>query len=141
MILDTGAGVNVFSQKAAKKLDLTVKESGENASGLGTQDHAMANVSPCKVVWGKTKLILQNLVSTDLSHVERAGGSNGIDGLLGSPFFREYKATVDFKINRVTLRVSRKQFEQGSSDQSTTALESKPEGDQNPNLQSESRPQ
>ncbi len=106
MILDTAAGANVVSQKAAKKLELTVNDAGGKAAGLGTQGHAMARVSPIIVASGKKKLMLQNLVSMDLSHVKMAGGSKGIDGLLGSPFFQEYKAKIDFEMNRVTLRIN-----------------------------------
>jgi hypothetical protein len=140
MILDTAAGTNVFSQKAAKKLELTVKESGDKAAGLGTQGHAMANVSPITVASGNEKMMLQNLVSMDLSHVEVAGGSKGIDGLLGSPFFREYKAKIDFEMNRVTLRINRKQVEQAGAGQPATAPESKPWSKENPKPESEVAP-
>lgn len=109
MLLDTGAGANVFSQKAAKKLGLTVQESGDTVSGLGTKEHAMAHISPLIVASGDEKMILQHLVSMDLSHVEAAGGDKGIDGLLGSPFFREYKAKIDFEMNQVTLIINREQ--------------------------------
>ena len=39
----------------------------------------------------------------DLSHVEVAGGMKGVDGLLGSPFFRTHKVRIDFATNRLVL--------------------------------------
>ena len=41
MILDTAAGANVFSRKAAKKPEPTLKGSELQAAGLGVQAHAM----------------------------------------------------------------------------------------------------
>lgn len=106
MILDTAAGANVFSEKSAKRLKLTVKDKGEKAAGLGTQGHAMAEVSPIVVVSGEEQLTLRDLVSLNLSNVEAAGGKKGIDGLLGSPFFQTYKAQIDFTSNTLTIRTN-----------------------------------
>jgi hypothetical protein len=108
LILDTAAGANVISEKAAGKFNLKLMESGQKAAGLGTSGHAVEYVDPITVTAGTTKLRLQDLISLDLSHVEAAGEPAGIDGLLGSPFFRKYKAKIDFQEKQVIIRTSRK---------------------------------
>jgi hypothetical protein len=108
LILDTAAGANVVSQKAAAKFQLKLTDSGLKAAGLGTSGHAVEDVDPITVAAGETKLRVQDLVSLDLSHVEAAGKPAGIDGLLGSPFFRKYKAKIDFEEKQVIIKVSKK---------------------------------
>lgn len=103
MILDSAAGANVLSLKAAYKLQLELKDSTETASGIGTKEHAMTSLSPLKVSYAEHDFMLNNLVAMDLTHVEIAGGEEGADGLLGSPFFRANKAKIDFKTNLLTF--------------------------------------
>lgn len=107
MILDTAAGANVFSEKSSQRLGLSLLESEETVSGLGTKEHAIEKIEPIEVTFGKSNLLLENMLSMDLSHVEAAGGSEGIDGLLGSPFFRNYKARLDFEARMLTLVLDR----------------------------------
>lgn len=128
MILDTAAGANVFSQKATTRLELTVKNSDEKAAGLGTQAYAMAEVSPIVVALGEKKLRLQDLITMDLSHVEVAGGGKGFDGLLGSPFFREFRVKIDFGNNTIALNMNGKQPALDSDDKSATSPELSVEG-------------
>ena len=121
MILDTGAGANVFSQEAAKRLKLPLKDSAIQGAGIGGQRHAMARVSPIIVVSGKKQLMLRNVVSTDLSQALIAAGTEGIDGLLGSPFFQAHKAQIDFSTNTLILNIDQENVEQDGADQPATA--------------------
>ena len=106
MILDTAAGVNVLSDQASGRLGVTVMKSDETVKGLGTSEHPVEKIQPIEVHFGESKLLLESLLSMDLSHVAKAGGSEGIDGLLGSPFFRTFQAIINFETNRISLLVN-----------------------------------
>lgn len=114
MILDTAAGANVFSREAIEKMGVETKDSLETVSGLGTAAQDTTEVPPLTLVYGETKLPIENAISIDLSHVKAAGGEEGLDGLLGSPFFKLYKAKIDFSTRKLVLSID------ASQDQSST---------------------
>lgn len=109
MILDTGAGANVFSNVATKKLKLTTQASNRKAAGIGTTAHEMLHVAPTTFVIEHKRLMLANFVSMDLSHIQKAGGKKPIDGLLGSPFFQAYRARLDFSTNTMVIKTTQDQ--------------------------------
>ena len=106
MQLDTGAGGNVVSKKAVKRLKLNETAQKGKGAGLGTMSAAMTEVTPIVVVSGKTKLFLRDLASMDLSYTEIVGGKNGVDGLLGTTFFDAYGAKIDFASMTMTLTLN-----------------------------------
>lgn len=109
MILDTAAGGNVFSQETIEKLGVETKDSPEKAAGLGTAAHDMEEVPTLALVYGETKLLIENAFSMNLSHVKPAGGKEGVDGLLGSPFFILHKAKIDFSTRKLVLSIDASQ--------------------------------
>lgn len=108
MIMDTGSGMNVISNESAKKLKLNMSSSSDRAAGIGTRSQRMSKVSPVDVVMNKKTLRLNNIVSMDLSDINDADGHRGVDGMLGSPFFREYDAQIDFATNKLIISIKKK---------------------------------
>jgi len=105
MILDTASGANVLTPDAAKALDIAPQrgEKAGGAAGLGTQTHAFTPLSPVRLSYGENSFVVDDLVALDLTHVKQAGGDEGLDGLLGFPFFRKYRATIDFARNELSF--------------------------------------
>ncbi len=104
LILDTAAGASVLDRACIKKLGIQEELSEEIAAGLGTAEHEMGLIDVVKFELAGQLYESTQFVSLDLDHVQAAGGSNSINGLLGSPFFRKYQAILDFGTNTLTVR-------------------------------------
>lgn len=100
-ILDTGAGASVLDRGCLSELGIEEKLNDENAAGLGTSDHAMGDIEVDSIEFGNALFESPDFVSLD--HVQVAGGEKGVHGLLGSPFFTQYQAVIDFSKNRLEL--------------------------------------
>ena len=108
MILDTGSGANVLTHKVANAITTVTQKAGKKkatAAGLGTQTQKVTMLTPVTVSYAKRSFVLDNLEATDLSNVQAAGGKQGIDGLLGSPFFRKYRVKIDYSKNELSFSV------------------------------------
>lgn len=109
MVLDTAAGANVLTPSVVKSLgssvEITNKKAGK-AAGLGTKGYSTMTLTPIQISSPKATFLLDDLVAIDLSHVQKAGGKEGIDGLLGAPFFRKNLAVIDYSKNVLSFRVS-----------------------------------
>ena len=101
-ILDTGAGTSVLDRGCLSELGIEEKLN-DNAAGLGTSDHAMGDREVDSIEFGNALFESPDFVSLNLDHVQVAGGEKGVHGLLGSPFFTQYQAVIDFSKNRLEL--------------------------------------
>ena len=102
-ILDTGAGTSVLDRGCLSELGIEETLNVENAAGLGTSDHAMGDIEVHSIEFGNALFESPGFVSLNLDHVQVAGGEKGVHGLLGSPFFTQYQAVIDFSKNRLEL--------------------------------------
>ncbi len=102
-ILDTGAGASVLDRACLSELGIEEKLNVENAAGLGTSDHAMGDIEVHSIEFGNALFESPGFVSLNLDHVQVAGGEKGVHGFLGSPFFTQYQAVIDFSKNRLEL--------------------------------------
>ncbi len=63
----------------------------------------MGDIEVDSVEFGSALFESPAFVSLNLDHVQVAGGEKGVHGLLGSPFFIQYQAVIDFSKNRLEL--------------------------------------
>ncbi|MEL0639385.1 retropepsin-like aspartic protease [Pseudoalteromonas aliena] len=102
-ILDTAAGASVLDRACLSELGIEETLNVENAAGLGTSEHAMGDIKVHSIELGNALFKSPDFVSLNLDHVQVAGGEKGVHGLLGSPFFTQYQAVIDFSKNRLEL--------------------------------------
>ena len=102
-ILDSAAGSSVLDRACLIELGIEETLNVENAAGLGTSDHAMGDIEVHSIELGNALFESPDFVSLNLDHVQVAGGEKGVHGLLGSPFFIQYQAVIDFSKNRLEL--------------------------------------
>lgn len=103
LLLDTASGANVLSEKSASQLKLQQNSLESDVRGLGTSNYKKAALDSLNVSYRSRNIELTDLIAMDLSNVNPAGGDKGMDGLLGSPFFRAYNAVIDFSTKQLTI--------------------------------------
>jgi len=86
-ILDTGAGTSVLDRGCLSELSI----------------EEMGDIEVHSIEFGNALFESPDFVSLNLDHVQVAGGEKGVHGLLGSPFFTQYQAVIDFSKNRLEL--------------------------------------
>lgn len=125
MVLDSAAGLNVFSKKTAERFGLKTDEQGATVDGLGASGYGMVELPPLAVTIAGEELTLQYVSSIDLKHVEAAAGETGTDGLIGLPFFLTRNATIDFGKRELSFMVfiDREQGDLRAEDQAAAATE------------------
>lgn len=97
MILDTGAGVNLITPEAEKRLNLKPDRGRVNVQGAGGAAAPAAAVKIGKLSVGDATLKAQNAYLIPLPDALEC------DGLLGTPFFREWVVQIDYAKLRLTL--------------------------------------
>ena len=70
-------------------LGLKAGKTNITVNGLGTSSYATESVSVPIMTIGKVGYHNPRFIALDLSHVERAGGKDGLHGLIGSTFLRK----------------------------------------------------
>ncbi|ALQ07158.1 hypothetical protein D172_003250 [Pseudoalteromonas sp. Bsw20308] len=103
LILDTGAGSSVLDRAYLTQLEIQEALSQESAAGLGTSEHTVGSINISKIEIEGVFFANPDFISLDLAHVQIAGDEKGIHGLLGSPFFVQYSAIIDFSDNKLLL--------------------------------------
>ncbi|MEI6240269.1 MAG: aspartyl protease family protein [Planctomycetia bacterium] len=108
MIVDTAAEANVLTPAATAALGLAAQETSETAAGLGASSVAVSRLRSVALSVPTGTFDLEDLAVLDLSVVQEAGGEGGVDGLLGSPFFRQHDAQIDYATKQLRFTVLRK---------------------------------
>ena len=103
MILDTGASVNVLSNKIVKTNNFEVTSSDYKVMGVGSEELDLARISPITASIANKDFIIHDLITIDLSNIDSITEIQGVDGLLGIPFFQKYNARIDFAAKKVYL--------------------------------------
>ncbi|MEL0646834.1 retropepsin-like aspartic protease [Pseudoalteromonas agarivorans] len=107
LILDTAAGSSVLDKACLNDLNIKETLSDENAAGLGTSEHAIGNIEISEIELAGVVYKNPSFVSLNLDHVQVAGGEKGVHGLLGSPFFSQYKAVINFENHTLEILVTK----------------------------------
>jgi hypothetical protein len=106
-ILDTGASNSCICTSLENKFKVISKESKEKASSATSQmKHTKISRSNAIQI-GKWEDKI-NLISFDMSHINKALGEkqiNSIDGIIGADILKKSKAVLDYKTNRLYLRL------------------------------------
>ncbi|MCW3099577.1 MAG: hypothetical protein JWL77_5195 [Chthonomonadaceae bacterium] len=97
MVLDTGAGANILTPRAAKRLDLMSSKGQINVQGAGGDAAPASAVKIGKLGVGEAMLKAQSAYVIPLPDVLVC------DGLLGTPFFRAWIVQFDYAHLRLTL--------------------------------------
>lgn len=102
LLLDTGAGGDILDTDAVARLQLKIKEDSVGTTkGVGGAGGEFQSLEPVECQIGDEKIRI-GFYPMNLSHVKSAGGDDGYDGILGSPFFRTRHAVIDFGTNTLT---------------------------------------
>lgn len=97
MILDTGAGVNLVTPEAEKRLNLKPDKGRVNVQGAGGSAAPATAVKIGKLEVGASTLKAQSAYIIPLPDALEC------DGLLGTPFFREWVVQIDYVKLQLTL--------------------------------------
>jgi len=97
MVLDTGAGANILTPRAAKRLNLELGKGQINVQGAGGDAPSASEVKLGKLGVGDAMLKAQN------AYVIRLPEALVCDGLLGTPFFQAWIVQFDYAKLRLTL--------------------------------------
>lgn len=95
--LDTGAGVNLVTPKAARRLDLTPEKGQISVLGAGGKSDAAPAVKFGTLGVGEA------VVKAQSAYIISLPGALACDGLLGTPFFRAWVVQIDYAQLRLTL--------------------------------------
>ena len=95
--LDTGAGANLVSPGAAKRLNLKSENRGVSILGAGGKAELALAVTLGKLKLGETTLDIQS------AYVISFPESLACDGILGTPFFQTWIVRIDYAQLRLTL--------------------------------------
>lgn len=96
-VLDTGAGANILTPRAAKRLDLAAGKGQINVEGAGGDAPPASAVKIGKLGVGEATLKAQSAYVIPLPDVLVC------DGLLGTPFFQAWIVQFDYAHLRLTL--------------------------------------
>ena len=106
-ILDTGASNSCICTSLEDKFKVISKESKEKASSATSQmTHTKISKSNTIQI-GKWEDKI-NLISFDMSHINKALGEkqiNSIDGIIGADILKKSKAILDYKSNKLYLKL------------------------------------
>jgi hypothetical protein len=97
MVLDTGAGANILTPRAAKRLVLEAGNVRTNVQGAGGDAAPASSVKIGKLSIGDAALKAQSAFVIPLPDVLAC------DGLLGTPFFQAWIVQFDYANLRLTL--------------------------------------
>jgi len=97
MVLDTGAGANILTPRAAKRLNLELGKGQVSVQGAGGDAASASEVKLGKLGVGDATLKAQN------AYVIRLPEALVCDGLLGTPFFQAWIVQFDYEKLRLTL--------------------------------------
>lgn len=100
-VLDTGATLTCVDQALAERLELPERRGqiGMGAGVEGTGRVRLVGIDSLRV--GDTRAHDLGACTLDLAHIEMIGVE--VDGLLGLNFLQEFRVTLDFQRNVVTL--------------------------------------
>ncbi len=96
-VLDTGAGANILTPQAAKRLDLMAEKAQIDVQGAGGNASPASAVKIGKLSVGEAALTAQTAYVIPLPDVLVC------DGLLGTPFFQAWIVQFDYAHLRLTL--------------------------------------
>jgi predicted aspartyl protease len=96
LVLDSGAGANVVTPQAAQRLGLKPGRSGTavGAGGQATDIH-MATLASLEVGGANSE--------KQTAYIIPLPDALKCDGLLGTPFFRQWVITIDYDTSKITL--------------------------------------
>jgi hypothetical protein len=97
LVLDTGAGANVLTPRAAARLQLTPEKGRTPVAGAGGNTAPVSQVKIGALGVGATRLTDQSAYLIPLPDALPC------DGLLGTPFLSEWIVTIDYAQSRLTL--------------------------------------
>ena len=106
-ILDTGASNSCICMSLENKFKVISKESKEKASSANSE-MTQTKISKSNTIQiGKWENKM-NLITFDMSHINNALGKkqiNPIDGILGADILKKSKAILDYKSNKLYLKL------------------------------------
>ena len=94
MVFDTG-GSNMLMPETVKKLKLKTTPAGFGG-GAGDKQIPMHNTKVQSYKVGSIKMVNQNFMVMDLSHIKKAFGFKHLDGIIGYELLQEYVATINY---------------------------------------------
>ena len=106
-ILDTGASNSCICTSLEDKFKVISKESKEKASSATSQMTHIKISKSNTIQIGKWEDKI-NLISFDMSHINKALGEkqiNSIDGIIGADILKKSKAILVYKSNKLFLRL------------------------------------
>jgi hypothetical protein len=103
-IVDTAAGASVIHTKQIESLGLKTSRGNEKVHGVGTSSHTMKNISVPIMTIGETQYRNPFFIAVDLSHVEGAGGKDGLQGLIGTTFLMKHAAIINYEKRTISLK-------------------------------------
>jgi len=99
-LIDTGASNTTIDHKSASEYTLSVEDSNEAASGLGTSTQPVSTCTIDTLDIGSLRLKKFNGFVMDLSHVNQALTENGaqeVNGILGADILTDLNAIIDYR--------------------------------------------
>jgi predicted aspartyl protease len=104
-ILDTGAGTCLLSPELARKLDVRATETKEGAGAGGKVEIEIGQVESISVGQATVENVKVG-ITQELAKIGACCGTR-IDGGLGYNFFRDFRLTIDYRNQLLTLRDGR----------------------------------
>jgi len=102
--IDTGASVNLINEKLAESFAPSLLAQTQDAHivgmGPGSQEIQTTTIQHTKI--GETDFKDMRFVFGDISHLKNLV-ENGVDGLLGFPFFQSGKFSINYHLNKIKI--------------------------------------
>jgi tetratricopeptide (TPR) repeat protein len=95
-MIDTGASVNVLSERAAKQVTKTSSDPYSHVKGLSGDVANVYRASKATLVFGHLAQKNQNMVTFDLSNISRRLGTE-VSGLLGFDLLHMLQVKIDYR--------------------------------------------
>ena len=106
-ILDTGASNSCICSSLENNFNIISKETIEKASSATSKINNTKISKNNKIQIGKWENKI-NLISFNMNHINQVLGEkkiNSIDGILGADIFKKSKAILDYKSNKLYLKL------------------------------------
>ena len=104
--LDTGASTTAIDKGSLKKFNITKLGQTVVAGGLGTSNNSASIIKINRLEMGSFRIRRISIISTDLSQVNEALSSSGVDhqdGVIGADVLRRGKAIIDYSSDTLFL--------------------------------------